>query len=1105
MRANFLSRLIGRLTVGRKLALIYFLDLSAVIFISGILIHEKYIAIDFAKKEMVGSDYIAVVRDALLALALYPDSPKTETASEFQRKAEAVQRAETAMGNAMGSDTLSGNFARALASVPGAVPQAASDSDKAGSSASGDQSGSQSGDQSGSQSGVQIGRGNGDPASEAFSAGRELLTRIGNQSNLILDPDLDSYYTMSLIVLRFPELLEILRNTSRLASDFSSIPEQGRQSEQTRFLILEGRLDAIVTGIKSDYSEAFAASGPDLKRNLGQSQQRLELAIDRFRSASRARAARAPGTVSDAEFAERKQQAVVALGAAWVAAKSEIDRLLQARIAGFFHLMWIHLGTAALLLLAILSMVYFVARQIAIPIRQLASVAGDVHRSGDYSLRATWDSDDEIGKLVNGFNVMLLRLDQQRIAQQELVARASAAEAQRELVETIPIPLMVTSIPDHRVLHANQAAREWLSGRNDNPWFSGMAPAARVRFFQNLRDVGAVDQFEVLWTGGAEPTWALVSARRLDYQGHPTVLATFTPINQMKLMESRLELWAKVFEASSESIVVMNAEGRIITVNHSFCRSTGFEIHELVGENPLFLFSERNDSELFDTLRHVSATKGSWQGEMWIKRKSGESYPAWLVMNALRDAEGAVTHYFGISLDISERKANEQQIQFLAHHDVLTGLPNRFLCRERLDLSIQQARRSNGKVAVMFIDLDRFKNINDTMGHHVGDALLCSVSQRLSEVSREGDTVSRLGGDEFIVILGNVANGEKVGEILEHRLMPLLQKPHLLDGAELYISCSIGIAVFPDDGEDIDTLMRNADSAMYQAKNVGRNNFQFFTRALNDRVVEHLHLESDLRHAVERSELVLHYQPRINARDCRIAGVESLVRWRHPTEGLIPPGRFIPVAEESGLIVPIGAWVIREACRQHLAWRQSGKGEIPVSINLSAIQLKGGGLVQTLRDVLAEFPIDAGQIELELTESILMENVDSTISILQEIKSLGFSLSIDDFGTGYSSLNYLYRFPIDKLKIDMSFIQNIDSAPHNLAVTKAIIGLGHTLGLGVVAEGVESERDVRTLQLAGCDELQGFYFGRPMPAAAFEVWLDDHRDAELVELTARLA
>jgi diguanylate cyclase (GGDEF)-like protein/PAS domain S-box-containing protein len=557
-------------------------------------------------------------------------------------------------------------------------------------------------------------------------------------------------------------------------------------------------------------------------------------------------------------------------------------------------------------------------------------------------------------------------------------------------------------------------------------------------------------------------------------------------------MESGLELWAKVVEASSESIVVMDAAGLIVTVNRAFCRSTAYALPEVVGKRPEFLIAERNDrenSDMSETLRLETALRGSWQGEIWVRRKNGESYPAWLVMNAVRDHQGEISHFIAISLDISERKANEQRIHYLAHNDVLTGLPNRYLCGDRLQLAIQQARRNGGRAAVLFIDLDRFKHINDSLGHHAGDGLLVSVAGRLADAVRDGDTVSRLGGDEFVVILNNVANAEETGKLVEQRLIPSIQRAHMIDGVELFISCSIGVAIYPDDGADQETLMRNADSAMYQAKKLGRNNAQFFTEEINQRVIKRLHLESDLRHVIERHELQLHYQPRIDAATGALAGVESLVRWHHPVEGLILPARFIPVAEESGQIVAIGAWIVREACRQHRAWRTQGLGTIPVSVNLSALQIKDDKLINLLREAVEEFDLQPGQIELEVTESILMDNVDETIARLQRIKQLGFLISIDDFGTGYSSLNYLYRFPIDKLKIDQSFIQDMHNAPHNLAVTKAIIGLGHTLGLQVVAEGVEQAADVHLLKAAGCDELQGFYFSRPLPPADFAHWI----------------
>ncbi|MCX7294767.1 EAL domain-containing protein [Janthinobacterium sp.] len=1038
--------MIGKLTVGRKLALIYLLDLSAVIFISGILINEKYIAIDFSRKEMAGNGYIAAIRDALL--------PLTREHADADPSAAAIEQAERRFGTGMRSAELSGEFA-ALLRQAGGTPAAHG----------------------------------GMAPSPAFVAGRELLTRVGNQSNLILDPDLDSYYTMSLVILRFPELLEVINSTRGLALQLATAEGAQRQRLQTQFLILEGRMDATMGGIGSDYTEAFAASTPLLRQHLDGSRAALQQAVAQFRASTQALAGGPARADAGAALARHDAAAVAALQRAWGAAEGELHRLIQLRVDGFFTRMWLHLGTAVLLLAMILGLVFFVARQIALPIRRLARVAQEVRATGDHSLRAIWDSEDETGRLVSAFNTMLQQLDFQRMAQQDLVARASAADAQRQLVDAIPIPLMVTSIPRHQVLHANQAAHAWQGSLERDPWVGGMSPQARSRFFQRLSDLGAVDEFEVCWSGGGTPTWALISARLIDYQGQRAVLSTFTPINKMKLMESRLELWAKVFEASAESLIVMDADMRIITVNQAFRRHSLYDLVELIGKRPGFLLAPDNSPEQLDSLRQTLARRGYWQGEISVQRKSMESYPAWLVMNAVRDLDGVTTHFIASSLDISERKASERQIEHMAHHDALTGLANRHVSKLRLAAAIAQARRSGEKVGVLFVDLDRFKHVNDALGHHVGDALLQSVSKRLLQLVREGDTVSRLGGDEFVVILNGIGDAQAIAALLDARLIPAMREPHQVEGNELYVSCSVGVAVYPDHGDDMDTLMRHADAAMYQAKSGGRDHARMFTPQMQEQQLQQLHLESDLRHAVERQELVLYYQPRIDARSGCLNGVESLIRWLHPQHGLIAPDSFIPAAEESGLIVSIGAWVIREACRQQVAWREAGMGDIAVSINLSAIQLKSGGLTATLREVLREFAVTPGQIEFELTESILMDNVDDTIATLHAIKALGFALSIDDFGTGYSSLNYLCRFPLDKLKIDMSFVQDIHGSPQNLAVTKTIVGLGHTLGLSVTAEGVESAADADVLRHAGCDELQGYYFARPMPQAQFIAWL----------------
>ena len=1033
---SLLTRLIGRLSVGRKLILIYALDLTAVIFVSGILINEKFIAIDFARKEIVGNQYIAVVREALFA----PQSgPKAYDSNK-------LRDAELDFGEGMDSGELVAQLAQRIDTrEPTLRPL-------------------------------------------TIQAARALIIRLGNQSNLILDPDLDSYYTMSLIVMRFPELFELIEQIRARTVEKVTTPFE-RNRLQTTYLILEGQLDAVVKGIDTDYAEAISAAQPGVRQELGSAREALLAAINRYRDNAHRVIFNAPQEPAVTQIDVAADALSAELERTWTGAGATLHRLLESRLDQLFERMWIHLGTAAGLLLLILSVVFFVARQIALPVRRLADVADRVRASGDYALRARWDSGDEFGRLVSGFNGMLAQLNHSRLVEQEMAANERAAIAQRELLEAIPIPLVVTAIPQHEVLHSNVPAQHWLEGRSVDPWLSGLSAPARARFFQQLADQGAANEFEVLWQGAESRNWALLSARRLLYQAQDAVLTTFTPINSLKAMEERLALWAKVFEASSESIMITDGERRIITVNRAFSRSTGYSFEEIAGQTPELLRSDRQPDAHFEEIWRVAVTRGSWQGELWLRRNTGESFPLWAVINAVRSDSDQITHFIVVAHDISERKANEQRISHLAQHDVLTDLPNRSLCVERLRLALQLAERQARRVGVLFIDLDRFKNINDSLGHHIGDSLLRSVSRSLLSAVRVGDTVSRFGGDEFVIILNGVADADEILQIVNQRLIPLIRQPHEIEGVELHISCSVGIAVYPEHGVDIETLMRNADAAMYQAKFSGRNNAQFFSIEMNSRARERLDIENDLRHAVERGELRLFYQPRVACRSNRLLGAEALVRWQHPRLGLVPPGRFITVAEESGLIVPVGAWIIDEACRQQAEWRDRGLGDIPVSVNLSAVQLRDPSLLEQLETTLKARHTQPQMIELELTESLLMENVDSNIALFHALKALGIVLSIDDFGTGYSSLSYLNRFPIDKLKIDQSFVRDMLDDTNDLAITRAIIGLGHTLGLKVVAEGVEHIEEKQMLAAAGCDELQGYLFSRPLPEDEFARWI----------------
>jgi diguanylate cyclase (GGDEF)-like protein/PAS domain S-box-containing protein len=1056
-----LSNWLGSLSVGRKLTLIYLLDLTAVIYISGILIHEKYLAINFARQEVVGVTYTTAVRDVLMR-SLTPDNarqaaPDLARDEALRRLRDVQQSSDSVLGTASDSIAFSQSLAR-FDAEPAPGPQA---------------------------------------LGNLIQSARTLMTSVGNQSNLILDPDLDSYYTMSLVVLRFPELVEVLNDTMQAIRAKARVV--GNESAQsTALLIVAGRLDAVSQGIRADYKQAYAAGGASLQAAMMPSQTVLDAQLAELLVQVQQLAYREV-TVQDLQAARLGyQQALSHLDAAWLAGGNTLEQLLDARVDALFARMWLHLGTALLLLLSILSLVVVVARLISKPLKRLALVADDVRRTGDHSHRAHWDSQDEIGQLVTAFNGMLAQLDHERVVQQETAASTRAAQAQQALVESIPIPMVVTSVPEHRVLHANAPAQPWLGGRLTDPWRAGMEPGVRARFFQRLADRGVVDEFEVRWLGGAEPSWAVLSARRLSFQGQDAVLTTFTPINVLKVMEQRLELWAKVFEASSEGIVIMDAQQRILSVNHAFCRATAYDYYDVIGE-PLGMMLDEDPGPAGESLvRQIRADleqRDAWQGEVRFRKQSGDTYPAWLMISAVRESakQGDVSHYIGISIDITDRKRTEARVQFLAHHDVLTELPNRSLCIDRLRAALLEAQATGQCVAVLFIDLDRFKTINDTLGHHVGDGLLRSVAERLNLAVRTGDTVSRLGGDEFVVILREVVNREEASSIVEQRLIPLIRQTHHVETHELQVSCSVGIAVYPEDGLDLDELMRRADAAMYEAKSSGRDKARMFEVEIDVAVRERQTLERNLRQAVERGELRLHYQPRLDAKTLRMVGVEALLRWQSAELGPVSPARFIPLAEETGLIRPIGLWVMQEACAQWARWRDAGWTDIVMSINLSAAQLSDPELVTQLRGCIERFGCDPAYLELEITESHLMGDTLAAERQLAALKGLGLALSVDDFGTGYSSLAYLKRFTIDKLKIDQSFVRDMLTDPTDLAIIRAIIALGHILGLGVVAEGVELPEHVEQLRLLGCDELQGYHFARPMAEEALAHWLQAHR------------
>jgi diguanylate cyclase (GGDEF)-like protein/PAS domain S-box-containing protein len=541
------------------------------------------------------------------------------------------------------------------------------------------------------------------------------------------------------------------------------------------------------------------------------------------------------------------------------------------------------------------------------------------------------------------------------------------------------------------------------------------------------------------------------------------------------------EKYRTIFEDAVVGIFQTTPEGRPLSVNYALAQMHGYDSPEQflaeVSNVVLQLFVDPNR---MDELRHVLGEKGVVRGaEVEVYRR--DRTKKWVLANlrAVRDAGGNIMLHEGIIEDITDRKVAEERVQFLAYYDALTELPNRTLLQDRLAKALAGARRRKDKVALLFLDLDRFKIINDSLGHSFGDLLLQEVAERLKRGMRELDTVARLGGDEFLLLLTSVKDVADAAVAAE-RIMNAMTAACVIQGRSLSISCSVGISISPEHGTDCETLIKNADAAMYCTKQGGRNRFRFFTEDMNTQVMERLTLENSLRLALGREELFLVYQPQMDIATGRITGLEALLRWQHPELGLVPPDKFIRIAENSGLIVPIGEWVLRTACSQARKWQDEGLLAVPVAVNVSAVQFRQEGFCELIQRVLHETGLAPQYLELELTESLLLSSADVTFSVLQELKAMGLKLAIDDFGTGYSSLSYLKQFPVSKLKIDRSFIRDVAVNPDDAAITTAIISMAKSLHLKVIAEGVEDEAQMSFLRPLHCDEIQGYYFSKPL-------------------------
>ncbi len=570
---------------------------------------------------------------------------------------------------------------------------------------------------------------------------------------------------------------------------------------------------------------------------------------------------------------------------------------------------------------------------------------------------------------------------------------------------------------------------------------------------------------------------------RFGADGKPEhMTGTVLDITERKRSEERIRLLASVFEHGQEGILITDAEQKIVAVNRSFTRLTGYELDEVQGKTPRMLRSGWHDHEFYQAMWRSLTETGAWKGELHDRRKNGELYVEWLTILAIKNDQGDVTNYIGMFEDITQEKEAEQRIAHLAYHDTLTDLANRRLFEDRLEQALRHAHRASSKTALLYVDLDRFKPINDTFGHKAGDLLLKEVAQRLSACVRDSDTVARLGGDEFALVLHGVDQNH--ASITAQRAIDALARPFQVDQHDVFIGASIGIGIYPSDGVDVTTLVKHADIAMYQAKQAGRNTYRFFKPEMNIGALERLQLENDLRRAIEQQEFELYYQPQVDIPSGRIVGAEALVRWHHPERGLITPATFIRLSEETGLIVPIGAWVLEQACRQAVSWRAHAPAGFRIAVNLSARQFQPQ-ILDTVSETLRRTGAAPQALELELTESMVMQDPDAAIGLLRAMADLGIQLAIDDFGTGYSSLSYLKRFPLHKLKVDRSFVQDIPADNNDAAITSATIALAHSLNLKVIAEGVETSEQLAFLRRQGCDQYQGYYCSHPVPAGDF--------------------
>jgi diguanylate cyclase (GGDEF)-like protein/PAS domain S-box-containing protein len=732
--------------------------------------------------------------------------------------------------------------------------------------------------------------------------------------------------------------------------------------------------------------------------------------------------------------------------------------------------------------------------------RSLSAVArvADAFRRGERNLRVQISRNDEIGSLADGFNAMLNVVSE----------RENALAASEERF-------------DLAMRGSNDGLWDW-NLRTNQVYFSprwksmiGYEPEEIADDFEEWRkrihpdDLAATLQAVERYVAGETEIYAVefrfrhkdghyiwILARGItqrDENGKPVrLVGTHTDLSDRKKMETLLRLDASVMDSAHEGIVITDTQCKIIRVNRAFTNLTGYEPEDVIGKDPKLLSSGFHTASFYATMWKEILENGHWRGEIWNRKKNGEGYAEILNITAIRDNHGNIEHIIGMFTDITELKNTQKNLEKLANFDLLTGLPNRSLLADRLQQAIASARRQGQSVAVCFLDLDGFKEVNDTHGHDAGDDLLIEAAHRLSSAIRDSDTVARLGGDEFILLLESPGSEEELSTTLNRVLLDIAN-PYQIKGQELHVSASIGVALYPLHQTDPDALLRYADQAMYSAKQLGRNRFHLFDSDLDQQTQSRYQMAGRLQQALDEGELRLHYQPKVDMREGRVVGMEALLRWQHPERGMVPPIEFLPMVEENDLMIDIGEWVLREALRQVRLWNAAGN-TLPVSVNIAARQLQQAEFLERLQAILAEYPeISPALLEIEVLESAIIDNIGHTRATLLHCRELGISVAIDDFGTGYSSLSYLKHLPADVLKIDRSFIRDLLEDEDDLDIAQGVIGLGEVFHRTVVAEGVETPEHGVLLLKMGCHIGQGYGIARPMPPEDVLPWIENFR------------